>query len=580
MQFDLILENATIVDGTGYLPYRSDVGVTDGKITAISQLEDATAKRRIDGEGKVLCPGFIDVHSHADMSVHLPESSSILEPLVRQGITTFVGGNCGTALAPLAKKHLSPLMDFFEAFTGRKQDDLIDWKSFDGFLDTVQKRGTILNMGVLAPHGIMRINEMGLARRVAKPDETRKMGLQLRDCLEAGALGMSTGLQYFPGSQSDTQELVDLAMILHDYDAVFTSHLRSYSNTLDQAIDEVKQVSRQADVRAQVSHLFWVPHINPQIDYAVRQAVRLGSKIYEHLKIPIPLDSAVAVKLNKLGEEIKQGLPLGIDGMPTSAGFTHLLAFFPPWVLEDSIKKVLSRLADPATRKRMRHDIENGKSIWPHREHDTWSMNFFKLMGWDGQFVMSVVSEKNKHLEGLNFKQIGQLQGKHPFDAACDLLLEERGRVLVFETVTHPGDDFVERSLFATMRDPNVSIVTDTILMGYGRPSHLFYDCFPKFFARYIRDAKSVSLQEGVRKCTGLPASQLGIRNRGLIKQGYWADLVLMDPDTIETHSTYEKPDVFPSGIEYTIINGKVLVDPDGYHPELRPGQVIRRQNQ
>ena len=577
MAFELIFESPTVVDGSGMLPYRADVGIKNGRVSAIGQLNDAQADRRVNGTGKILCPGFIDVHAHTDMSIHLPDHQNILEPLVRQGITTFVGGNCGIALAPLGGDRLPAIMDFFEAFTGRAQDDLIDWKGFDQFLSTVERRGLLLNMGLLAPHGILRISEMGLARRLADRQEVRGMGRELRKCMEAGALGMSTGLQYFPGSQSDTAELVDLARILHEYDGVFTSHLRSYSNTLDLALDEVKQVSRQADVRVQVSHLFWLPHLNVWLDSLVRKAARLGSKIYERVKIPVPLDSAVAEKLQGLDREIEKGLPMGIDGMPTSAGFTHLLAFFPPWVLEDSIDKVLARLADPPTRKKILADIVGGQSIWPHREANTWSMNFFKLLGWQGQFVMSVVTEKNKPLEGLNFRQIGDLQGKHPFDAACDLLLEENGRVLVFETITHPGDDFVERSLFATMRDRNVSIVTDTILMGYGRPSHLFYDCFPKFISRYIRDNRSVSLPEGIRKCTSLPASQLGIRNRGQVKEGFWADLVLFDMDRIGTLSTFEKPDVFPTGIDYVLINGNTVVDPDGFHPDPRPGMVIRR---
>ena len=207
-------------------------------------------------------------------------------------------------------------------------------------------------------------------------------------------------------------------------------------------------------------------------------------------------------------------------------------------------------------------------------------MNFLKLMGWDGVFVMSVVSQKNKELEGKNFKEIGKAKGKHPFDAVCDLLLEEKGRVLAFETFTWPGDDFTERSMIASLKDPNSSIVTDTILLGYGRPSHLFFDCYPKFISRYIRDNKSVTLEEGIRKCTSLPAKQLGIEKRGIIREGNYADLVLFDFDNIETHSTFEKPDVFPSGIEYVVINGHIIIDSQGYHPDPKPGRVIRKQNQ
>jgi N-acyl-D-amino-acid deacylase len=580
MQYDLIFEQATVVDGSGARRFRADVAVKGDKIACIGYLEQAPAKQRIDARGKVLCPGFVDIHSHADMSIHLADHPKMLEPLVRQGITTFVGGNCGLAMAPLDGRNTKPVMDLLEAFTGREQGSVIDWKTFGEFLDTIEKRGVMLNTAMLAPHAILRIGRIGLAQRLAENGEVKDMGKALAACLDEGAFGLSTGLQYFPGSQSDTEELIQLARVLHDNDAVFTSHLRSYSNTLDLAIDELKQVSRTADVQAQLSHLFWVPHVHPTVDKIVRGAMKLGSKIYKHVKLPIPLDAAVAEKLDKLGREIDAGLRLGIDGMPTSAGFTHLLAFFPPWVLEGDVTKILQRMEDPKQRTKMRKDIEGGQSIWPHRDGATWSMNFFKLMGWDGAFVMSVVSEKNKDLEGLNFKQIGKLHNKHPFDAAVDLLLEEKGRVLVFETVTRPGDDFVERSLHATMKHPHVSIVTDTILLGYGRPSHLFYDCYPKYIGRYVRDFGAVSLEEGVRKCTSLPASQIGIKKRGLVRDGYYADLVLFDLDTIKTNSTFEKPDVYPDGIQYVLINGHPAVDPDGYHSKPRSGRVLRRQNQ
>lgn len=578
--FDIVFEAATVVDGSGKLPYRADVGIKNDKIAAIGQLDDAKAKKRIYAKGKVLCPGFIDVHSHADVSVHLPDHPEILEPLIRQGITTFVGGNCGLALAPLDSSNRKSIMDFLEGFTGRNQDAHIRWESFGEFMAHVDASHPVMNVAMLAPHGIMRIGEMGLTKRLATRDEVSNMQDMLRDCMEAGAMGMSTGLQYFPGSQSDTEELVKLADVLHEYDGVFTSHLRSYSNTLDLAINEVKAVSRHADVQAQISHLFWVPHIHPVIDSLTRKIVRLGAKIYERVPVPVPLDLAVAEKLNLLGREIDQGLRMGVDGMPTSAGFTHLMAFFPPWVLENDMPRILKRLKDPATRKRIRRDIETGQSIWPHRDNNTWSMNFFKLMGWKCAFIMSVGSEKNKHLEGKNLVDIANSMGKHAFDVACDLLLEEDGRVLVFETVTHPGDDFVERSLFATMRDPNVSIVTDTILLGFGRPSHLFYDCYPKFISKYIRDNHSVSLPEGIRKCTALPAAQLGIKKRGEIKEQNFADLVLFDLDVIGSNSTFENPDNFPSGIEKVLINGKIIVDENGYHPKPRPGMLIRKGQQ
>ena len=579
-RLDIVIDGATVVDGSGKERYQADIGIKGDQISAVGRLREADAKRRVHAEGKILCPGFIDVHSHADLSLHLPDQFQLLEPLVRQGITTVVGGNCGMALAPLAGKNDDAIMAFYRAFTGKDQSKLITWRSFEGYMDALEKRGLLLNAGLLAPHGILRLNEMGQAKRLATEDELEGMKVLLRDCLEAGALGLSTGLQYFPGSQSDTEELVALAELLKPGEAVFTSHLRSYSNTLDKAIEEVKRVVREAEVHGQISHLFCVPHVNDRVDALVRRAARMGSWIYRRIKFPFPLDFDMARVLRKLDKEIEEGLHLGIDVMPTAAGFTHLLAFFPPWVLEDDLASILARIQDHGTRKRILDDIENGQSVWPHTDDRTWSMNFLKLMGWDGVYIMSVVSEKNKALEGMNLKELSRLHKKHPFDVACDLLLEENGQVLVFETFTRPGDDFLERSLYAAMRNPYVSIVTDTILLGYGRPAHLFYDCYPKYLSKYARDLKLVSLEQGVRKCTSLPASQLGIQKRGRVEEGCYADLVLLDLDALGTTSTFEKPDVFPTGIEMVLINGRPVLEEGTFSPEPVSGRLLRRQNQ
>ncbi len=576
MEFDTIIEKALVVDGTGGPVFQADVAIQDDRIAAIDRLENASARERIAAQGLVLCPGFVDVHSHADLTAHLDTQPNLLEPLVRQGITTCVGGNCGLSLAPVLPAHERAIFDFLDAFTGRDQRNDIGWRSFAEYLDRIETQGTVLNMGFLAPHGIIRINVMGQHRRTAAPEELEAMKRLLNECLDAGALGLSTGLQYFPGSQSDTDELVALAEVVQAHGGVFTSHLRSYSNTLELAVDEIEEVSRRSGVRVQISHIFWIPQTHDLIDPWVRRLARVGSWVHRHTHAPIPIDRALARLLHRLDRDIQQGTPLGIDGMPTAAGFTHLLAFFPPWVLEDNLEAVLQRVGDPAQRQRMFRDIVEGQSIWPHRAPGTWSMNFLKLMGWKGVFIMSVVTDKNKKFEGMNLHELGRAVGKHPFDAACDLLLQEHGRVLVFETFTRPDDPFIERSLRATMQDPNVSIVTDAIMLGYGRPSHLFYDCYPKYIARYVRDAGLVTLPEAVRKCTSLPASQLGIPERGRIAVGAPADLVLFDFETIDTRSSFETPDLFPTGVLRVWINGAPIVDEAGYHPEPRPGRVIR----
>ncbi|MCL4234070.1 MAG: amidohydrolase family protein [Deltaproteobacteria bacterium] len=577
MNFDTLIEGATVYDGTGRMPYRADIALAGGRIADIGQLDDAAADRRIDARGKVLCPGFIDVHSHADTVVHFDTHAETLEPLLRQGITTFVGGNCGMGLAPIRPKFREQFMAYVEMFLGRSQEGQIHWSTMAEYLDHIESRGMVMNYAMLAPHGIIRLAAMGLDRSLASPDQLMEMGDLLRECLDAGCVGMSTGLQYFPGLSADEDELVELGKQISAADGVFTSHIRSYSNTLPQAIDELMAISRRSGVKVQLSHLFWVPHVNLYVDRVVNSIARVGAAIYKHVKIPVPLDLAMREKLQYMGDEIRRGLPMGMDAMPTGAGFTHALAFFPPWALEGTREEITNRLRDPAQRQKIHASIVNGKSVWPHRDGDTWSMNFFQVMGFQSVHLMSVPEGKNSKYIGKHFVEIGKLRGQHPFDAVCDMLLEEDGKVLVFETPTWPGDEFTERSVYASIADPNVSIVTDSILIGQGKPSHLFYDCYPKLFGKYVREEKRLSLEEAVRKSTSLPAKQLGIPKRGEIRRGWWADLVLFDAETVDTNSTASEPDVFPTGVEYVFVNGHAAVSPAGYHPEPRKGRVVRR---
>jgi len=577
MSFDVIIEGATIYDGSGRAGFTKDLAVKDGRIAEIGELNCANASLHINGGDRVLCPGFIDVHSHADTGIHWDHHEQDMEPLLRQGITTFVGGNCGMGLAPMNPERRHEFLTYLEAFLGKDQEPYIEWKTMGGLMETLDRRGLVMNCALLAPHGMIRIAAMGFRRGSATREQMKEMKFMLTECLEAGVLGMSTGLQYFPGLAADEDELVELANLVAAEDAVFTCHLRSYSNTLLEAIDELMAISRRSGARVQLSHLFWVPHINLYMDRAINSIARLGAAVYKRFKIPVPLDLIMRRKLRYMAQEIEKGLPLGMDAMPTGAGFTHALAFFPPWALEGTKQDVINRISDRDTRQKIYNSITRGKSIWPHRDVDTWSMNFFRLMGFQSVYLMSVVSDKNQKYIGKNFVQIGTARGQHPFDAICDMLLEEESHVLVFETPTWPGDEFAERSVYASIADPNVSIVTDAILIGQGKPSHLFYDCYPKLFSKYVRKEKRLTLAEAIRKSTSLPAKQLGIPYRGEIKHGNWADLVLFDAERVDTRSTPNEPDVFPIGVEYVFVNGHPIVTPDGYHPDPRPGRVIRR---
>ncbi len=573
--FDVLIRNGMVVDGTGAKPFIGDVGVEGDRITLVGKADGAQAETVIDAAGKVVCPGFIDCHSHADLTVYRPDHDKMLAPLVRQGITTFVGGNCGMSMAPLGGANAEAVRQYIEVFTGSDITRDCPWNTMGQFLDTLDDRGVLLNMAVLAPHGLLRLNEMGMARRYATDEELDGMGRALDQALEEGAIGLSTGLQYYPGSQSDTREMQHMGGVLKKHDAIFTCHLRSYSATLSLAIDEVLDISRKNGIRGQVSHLFWIPDYGPA-GPVMRSVIRQLSKVPERWMPPIPLDGPLAQRIDQVLKANTAGARVGIDVMPTTTGFTHLLAFFPPWTLEGGREDVLARMRDPEARKRMKHSIKHGDMKWPHVEGDSWSMNFFKVMGWECSTIMAVVTEKNKRYEGMNLMEVAQEQGKHPLDAACDLLLEEDGHVLVFETMGEPDSALAERSMFAPLKDPEVCISTDTILMGIGRPSYLFHGCYPKFIGRYVRDKKLLSMETAVRKMTGLPAEHFGLKHRGKIAAGAFADIVIFDGATIASGATFQEPDRPPVGIERVFINGKMVVGHGSVKPGPRVGQVLR----
>jgi N-acyl-D-amino-acid deacylase len=581
--FDLILENADVMDGSGKQSYRADVGIKGSAIEKIGNLKDAETAKRVDVSGKMVCPGFVDVHSHADLTFFREDHPKQLSPLVRQGITTFVGGNCGMSLAPITVENRDGQQTYLEMFTQMDFEKDVRWDSMGSFMEHMDKEGILLNAALLAPHGLMRISARGLELGLASREQLAYMKRALEESLEAGVFGLSTGLQYFPGSESNTAELVELAGPLKRYDGVFTSHLRSYTNTtLPQAIGEVAEVARKNDIRGQISHIFslpWLGALQQPALKVLKWCIRHGD--FAARVVPNPLIQGEMKKiLVELERNRRAGAQVGMDVMPTTAGFTHLMAFFPMWVLAGGREKVLSRISDRRTRAEILRDIEEGKPTWPHRGRNDWSLNIMRQMGWDAVTIMAVHSDENKHLEGRRFTEIAEEQGKHPFDVMCDLLLEEDGRVLVFESMGEPDDAFTERYTFPALQDPQTMVVTDTILLGMGKPSYLFYGCYPKFIHRYVYEKGLVDLPGAIARCTSLPARWFGIENRGLLKEGYFADLLVMRPAKFSTRAVFRDPERFPEGLDMVLINGKIVQDEDGIHPEMRPGMMLRKQHQ
>ncbi|MBU2510003.1 amidohydrolase family protein [bacterium] len=573
--YDILIQNATIVDGSGKEQYPGDIAITNGKISDMGMLQAAEAKTVINANEKVVCPGFIDIHSHADLMVPHANQYETLKPLVKQGITTFIGGNCGFSNSLIPDEQRENCINSIEGLTAQDESECLDWKTPAEFMEKAEKRGLLLNMGLLAGHGSLRIAAAGLVRRHLTPAEQQKMETYLEQSLEMGCLGMSSGLQYYPGLQSNTEELVRTGSVLKKTGGVFTSHMRSYCHTIDQSLDEVFEVGRKNDIRVVVSHLYWQPY-SKGFTGLVQKLVKAASFAYNRLHIPIPIENSLQPKIRKIEDARDKGLDVFFDLVPTSQGFTTLFAFFPPYVVEGSKKQALERLKDRKFRQQVLFDIENVEPDWPHNEKASWSFNYIKITGWGGLRVMAVTQGKNQWMEGKTFPEIGKELDKTPMDTMCDLLIEEEGKVLVFHTPTKPDDPFAFRSMWRGFTHPLSMPATDTILLPFGRPSHVFYDCFPRFIDYFVKKRPLLSLEEAIRKCTSLPAGVMNLKNRGTLKQGNAADILLFDLKTLGTTADFYNPRVSPSGIDSVIINGEIALQNGVFQNNVKAGKVIR----
>lgn len=573
---DTLIRNGLVIDGTGKPAFKGDVGIENGKIAFVQPSNGGTdsieAAETVDAAGLAVCPGIVDPHSHADLVLHRHDHHKMLEPLVRQGITTIVGGNCGFSLAPISRNFAKPVQEYVNLFANVDFDRDCSWQTTGQFLDVLEARGLLVNAALLAPHGLIRIGCMGPERRYATDDELRRMAAMAAQCVDEGAIGLSTGLQYFPGSHSDSRELQALGAAISPGDGIMASHLRSYSDTLPLAIDELADVARKNGIRAQISHIFQCPNFGIAGPF-MRALIRGVAKM--NWVPPVPLSLPLSRRIDQMMRARASGVRIGMDVMPTTTAFTYLLAFLPPWAITGTRDEVIARLADKACRTRMLHDIERGKMKWPHVKADAWSLNMIQLMGWKSMRIMAVATERNKHYEGLRLVDIARERNQHPLDTACDLLIEEKGKVLVFFSMAHPDDLLTEASTFAPLKHPEVSISTDTLITGLGKPSHLFHGCYPRFLGRYVREKKLLSLETAVRKMTAVPAEQFKLKNRGKLQKSYHADVLVFDPETITSKADFLHPDTPPEGIRQLFINGRRILN-EGVVQEGRFGHLLR----
>lgn len=526
---DTIITNGKIIDGTGQPWFHGNLGIKDGKIASISHhVKDA--HEVIDAQGKMISPGFIDSHCHSDLMIlDFPES----EIKLQQGVTTEIVGNCGLAPVPVNPLNKADLQNYVEPVLGRANKDW-QWQTIQDYFNELDQQLISENVASYVAHGSVRISVMGFDNRPPTQQELEEMKHIVEEGMKAGAIGLSIGLLYSPGSYAAKEEIAELCKVVAKYNGIFATHIRGEGNNLIPSIKEVLWIAKESGVILQLSHL-------------KAAGKRNWGKVNEAMEL---IEDARA-----------EGMDVTCDVYPYSAGSTMLTTVFPPWSLEGGLSNVLKRLQDKATREEMKAELKTEQEDWD---------NLVASTGWDNVIIASVNSPSLKKWEGLSIQEFSNHFGKDPVDGAFDLLLEEGGNIGI---VYYHMD---EKDVQNVMTYQHSIIASDSLTCYSGKPHPRLYGTFPKVIDNYVKQNKILTLEDAIRKMTYFPAKRFGLKNRGLVHEGYAADLVVFDYDRVQDHATYDKPAQYPDGIDYVLVNGK-LTTSFKKHTQHKCGCFIKR---
>jgi len=526
--FDLVIKNGLIYDGLGNSPVLADIGIKGDMIGKIGNIPAEKGKQVIDADGLSVSPGFIDAHDHTDCGLLINPKA---ESAVRQGITTLVSGNCGSSPFPVAEE----IYDELRENLNEQYQIQLDWVDLKGFFSRLEQKGMALNYATLVGQGTIRGAVVGFNDRAAKPEEMERMKDLIKGNIGDGAVGLSSGLEYAPGSYASSEEIIELCQAVSQMKGVYASHMRSEGDYLLESLDETINVGRRTGVTLQISHF----------------------------KVAYPrnwhkLDDA----LSKLEQAEKEGISIFCDRYPYIAGSTGLSFYFPLWARQGSTEEFISRLKNPMLENRLREYVRSQEE---------------KLGSWDKVFITSVVTEENLDFQGKNILQAAQETGKEPFEFMRDILIEENNQVGMVSFMMK------EENLKRVLSHPLVGVGCDGSaiapygLLGRGKPHPRSYGTFPRVLGKYVREEKILTAEEMIKKMTSIPAHRFGFLNRGKLQTGYFADLVIFDEKRIIDRATYEEPHQYPVGVEYVLVNGQVVID-RGDHKGVLPGRILRKK--
>lgn len=529
MSYEYVLRNGRIVDGTGSPWYRGDIAVDDGRIAAVGTVEmDGDVELNLDGD--VVTPGFIDIHTHSDFT--LPANRDA-HSKVRQGVTLEIVGNCGTSAAPRYGPAARSVNDWFAS---RGLDDDIDpdeWESMAGYLDYLAADGLSLNVGSLVGHGNVRAAIMGYEDRAPSSNELDEMCTLVDEAMADGAIGLSSGLFYPPGCYADVDEVAALAEVAADHGGFYATHMRSESDELVESVEETLEIGRRADIPVQVSHH---KAIGPDNWGKVRATLRRMELVRR-----------------------REGLDVQCDQYPYVASSTSLGALLPNWAHDGGDDALLERLRDTETRSRIRDELKADRTN-----------------SWDGILVTGVQNPDLKDCEGKTIAELAdrETEERAPAEILLDIVLKDENRTMHVNFGMDEADVRTVMRHELTMVGSDGSSLCPCGPLGEGVPHPRNYGTFPRVLGHYVRDEEVLSLERAVHKMTGMPASRLGLDDRGVLKRDVRADITVFDPDTVEQTGDFLKPAVYPDGVKHVVVNGEFVVR-DGDHTGARPGEVF-----
>jgi len=531
--YDIVIRDGRIIDGTGSPWYAGDIGIRNGRIAAIGRLADAAARRTINARGMVVAPGFIDMLGQSELSIlvnpHLPSK-------IYQGITTEITGE-GSSIAPLTDAVVQA-----DHVTYQHYGIQPTWRTFREYFARLRKQGMGINLASYVGATQVRRVVLGDDDRAPTAADLERMKALVRDAMRDGAVGLSTALQYAPAPYATTEELIALAREAAKFGGTYASHIRDEGDSILPALDEAFRIGREAAIPVEIWHLKAAGKANwgrmPEIVAHIEQARR-------------------------------SGVDVAADTYAYPAWFNSFSAVIPPWAHDGGDKKLVERLKDPAARARIRKEMETPAGDW----NNEWQ----EVPGPDAILVGAVQNPKLVPLQGKNIAEIARLWNKDPIDTVFDLIVEDEA----FTEVAMVG--MSEPDVALALQQPWVSICNDSQgtapdgLLGKEHPHPRAYGTFPRILRKYVREEKKLTLEDAIRKFTALPAQRMRFADRGVLKAGMWADVVVFDPDTVHDVATFENPNQLSEGMRFVLVNGVPVID-EGKMTNALPGKVLDRR--